>query len=48
MDDLSVTIERFDTAGTTGYDTAELKQERALALLLCGDLASGFEEYHWR
>ena len=41
-------IESFDRAESMGYDTAELKWGRALALLLRGDLARVFEEYRWR
>jgi len=48
LGDIDGAIESFDRAESMGYDTAELKWDRALALLLRGDLARGFEEYRWR
>jgi hypothetical protein len=48
LGDIGGAIESFDRAESMGYDTAELKWDRALALLLRGDLARVFEEYRWR
>ncbi len=41
-------VANFDAAEAGGYDNPELKWDRALALLLNGDLARGFAEYEWR
>jgi tetratricopeptide (TPR) repeat protein len=41
-------LENFDAAQAKGYDSPELNWDRALALLLHGDLARGFKEYEWR
>tara|TARA_Y100001934_G_scaffold30697_1_gene33956 strand:+ start:36 stop:1415 length:1380 start_codon:yes stop_codon:yes gene_type:complete len=48
LGDLDGAIERFDSAEAMGYEPAELKWDRALAFLLRGDLARGFDEYRWR
>lgn len=48
LGDLDGAIARFDAAESMGYSTAELKWDRALALLLRGDMARGFAEYEWR
>ncbi len=48
LGDLDGAIARFDAAEAAGYDPAELKWDRALALLLRGDMRRGFEEYEWR
>ena len=45
---LDAALENFDAAEANGYDSPELKWDRALALLLQGDLARGFVEYEWR
>lgn len=48
LGDLDGAITRFDAAEALGYDPPDLKWDRALARLLCGDLQRGFEEYEWR
>ncbi len=48
LGELDTAIDRFDEAESKGYDSAELKWDRALALLLRGDMARGFAEYEWR
>ena len=48
LGDLDGAIERFDGAEALGYAPADLKWDRALALLLRGDMQRGFEEYDWR
>ncbi len=45
---LADALANFDAAEAGGYDNPELKWDRALALLLQGDLARGFTEYEWR
>jgi tetratricopeptide (TPR) repeat protein len=45
---LDAALAYFDAAEAHGYDSAELKWDRALALLLRGDLRRGFAEYEWR
>jgi tetratricopeptide (TPR) repeat protein len=46
--DIDTALASFDAAVAQGYDTAELQWDRALALLLKGDLAGGFAGYEWR
>ena len=41
-------LENFDAAQAKSYASPELNWDRALALLLQGDLARGFTEYEWR
>jgi len=41
-------LANFDVAQAKGYDSPELNWDRALALLLQGDLARGFTQYEWR
>jgi tetratricopeptide (TPR) repeat protein len=48
LGDFDGAIDRFDAAEAMGYEPAELKWDRALALLLRGDLRRGFAEYEWR
>ncbi|NKB55174.1 MAG: tetratricopeptide repeat protein [Alphaproteobacteria bacterium] len=48
LGDLDDAIAQFDAAEGKGYQPAELKWDRALALLLRGDLPRGFAEYEWR
>lgn len=48
LGELNRALANFDLAEELGYDTAELKWDRALARLLIGDLARGFTEYDWR
>ena len=48
LGDLDGAIAQFDAAEAAGYEPAELKWDRALALLLRGDLQRGFKEYEWR
>jgi tetratricopeptide (TPR) repeat protein len=48
LGEFDAAIERFDAAEAIGYAPAELKWDRALALLLRGDLERGFEAYEWR
>lgn len=48
LGDFDGALERFDAAEALGYAPPDLKWDRALALLLRGDLARGFAEYEWR
>lgn len=48
LGDIDGALERFDAAESMGYAPPDLKWDRALALLLRGDLARGFAEYEWR
>jgi len=45
---LDAALVNFDAAEANGYNSPELKWDRALALLLQGDFARGFTEYEWR